>query len=134
MLHITYCQGLGLRCAFLALQIDTQVLDFGIVSVGFRYTLDFVVHNTCAIPMRFTWAIPQDTGEHKEFTVSKATLAPTLQLCAALQDCQDTTPCHCDTRASRSARASPCSRKQHAAVSACSLSALLHANCCHQGA
>ena len=46
------------------------MLDYGIVSVGFRYTLDFEVHNTCAIPMRFAWSIPQDTGEQKEFMVS----------------------------------------------------------------
>ena len=44
-------------------------MDYGIVSVGFRYTLDFEVHNTCAIPMRFEWSIPQDTGEQKEFMV-----------------------------------------------------------------
>lgn len=59
----------ALSCPSFCLQIDTQVLDYGIVSVGFRYTLDFEVHNTCAIPMRFEWSIPQDTGEQKEFVV-----------------------------------------------------------------
>ena len=41
-------------------ELDCAELDFGVVSYGFRYSLDFAVTNTSEIPMKFRLRIPDD--------------------------------------------------------------------------
>ncbi|GMH35419.1 hypothetical protein BSKO_03287 [Bryopsis sp. KO-2023] len=50
-------------------QVDSNELDFGIVSYGFRYTKQFNLKNTSEIPMRFNWHIPNDSNEAPEFNI-----------------------------------------------------------------
>ena len=44
-------------------ELDCTELDFGVVSYGFRYSLDFTVTNTSEIPMKFRMRIRDGEGE-----------------------------------------------------------------------
>ena len=58
------------------MQVDVEAVDFGLVAFGFKYAKEFTLHNTCAIPMHYSWRIPKDSLDptHKEFTVRKTHL------------------------------------------------------------
>eukprot|EP00892_Ulva_mutabilis_P006441 jgi/Ulvmu1/4169/UM019_0148.1 len=52
-----------------ACQINTTVLDFGLVSYGFRYTKELVIENTSEIPMPFSWQIDNGVRPAAEFNL-----------------------------------------------------------------
>lgn len=50
-------------------EVDTDCLAFGIVSYGFRYTKELTLCNTSEIPMRFSWRVPEDDPNAREFQI-----------------------------------------------------------------
>ncbi|KAG2489301.1 hypothetical protein HYH03_012133 [Edaphochlamys debaryana] len=59
-------------------EVDVEGLDFGVCSYGFRYTKEFHLTNTSEIPLRFSWRVPTDVEEPKEFQIlpAKGTILP----------------------------------------------------------
>ncbi|KXZ49496.1 hypothetical protein GPECTOR_21g722 [Gonium pectorale] len=59
-------------------EVDVEGLDFGVCSYGFRYTKEFQLTNTSEIPLRFSWRVPNDTEEPREFQIlpAKGTILP----------------------------------------------------------
>ncbi|KAK9824158.1 hypothetical protein WJX72_008157 [[Myrmecia] bisecta] len=55
-------------------KVDVESVDFGVVSFGYRYTNELLLENTCAIPMRFNWRVPEDSSDpaNREFQVVPA--------------------------------------------------------------
>lgn len=49
--------------------VDSEVLDYGLVSFGFHYSKYFTLRNTSEIPMRYTWRVNSDSIEAPEFQI-----------------------------------------------------------------
>jgi len=47
----------------------TRIIGVISLASSYRYTKELMVANTSEIPMRFSWRVPADTAEDKEFQI-----------------------------------------------------------------